>query len=406
MVFATARRITGDAALAEDVAQETFLELARSNGGAVQCVAAWLHRVAWRKACNAVRGESRRRHHEQAAAELLHDTQDATWEEIEPLIDEAMEELPAQMREALVLHYLEGRTQQELAAHLKVSQSTVSRLLDTAIRELRARLRTKGALSVTTLGLLLGARSVEAAPASLTASLGKLAISGAGSGVTGSVFTSTLLAMTTTTKALLATAVVAAIGIPAVIQRSSNANRADHTVHEAARQIGISSSVAKQTTEEKSASVSAARHYRPPPVSRQVRQTVDEIIRRHQGMTKKEMQRSAELNKLMDRFIAVQNTPEMQAKIMERIAALPAPKNGEIGSVKIDFDKLDDPLGRSWLEAAVSGEPQRIEDWMLNSLDGAVFEFGFDPDLEKSSTGVSVLPAATTPAEPEPKTND
>jgi DNA-directed RNA polymerase specialized sigma24 family protein len=55
MVFATANRVTGDAALAEDVVQETFLEPARNGHGAVRSVG------AWRKACNAIRGESIRR---------------------------------------------------------------------------------------------------------------------------------------------------------------------------------------------------------------------------------------------------------------------------------------------------------------------------------------------------------
>src|SRR5580704_5338598 len=106
MVFATAKRITGDAALAEDVAQETFLELSRQNHQAVNSVAAWLHRVAWRKACNAVRSESRRRRHEKAAAaEAPSPIGDASWNDLEPLIDEALEELPAQQRDFLVEHY-------------------------------------------------------------------------------------------------------------------------------------------------------------------------------------------------------------------------------------------------------------------------------------------------------------
>src|SRR4051812_11776254 len=162
MVFATARRITRDAALAEDVAQETFLELARSGHEAVECVAAWLHRVAWRKACNAVRGESRRRHSEQAAAQVLHEvpgvTADGTWAEMEPLIDGLLDELPANLREPLVQHYLEGRTQQELAARLGVSQSTVSRLLDSAIGELRSALRRKGVICSAGLATLLSAQ--------------------------------------------------------------------------------------------------------------------------------------------------------------------------------------------------------------------------------------------------------
>jgi RNA polymerase sigma-70 factor (ECF subfamily) len=60
MVHATALRVTCNAAAAQDVAQETFLELARKAGGITQSVAAWLHRVAWNRACDAVRRESTR----------------------------------------------------------------------------------------------------------------------------------------------------------------------------------------------------------------------------------------------------------------------------------------------------------------------------------------------------------
>src|SRR4051812_48245029 len=111
MVFTTAKRITGDAALAEDVAQETFLELARKGHDAVESVAAWLHRVAWRKACNVVRSEVRRRNYEKVAAETLPAAAEASWKELEPLIDGVLEELPLPVREALVEHFLKGRTQ-------------------------------------------------------------------------------------------------------------------------------------------------------------------------------------------------------------------------------------------------------------------------------------------------------
>jgi hypothetical protein len=33
-----------------------------------------------------------------------------------------------------------------------------------------------------------------------------------------------------------------------------------------------------------------------------------------------------------------------------------------------------------------------MEDWLVNRLNGAIFEFAFDPTLEKSSEGLSVAP--------------
>lgn len=187
MVFATARRVTRDAALAEDVTQETFIELARNSHRVTESVGAWLHRVAWRRACNAIRDEMTRRRYEEAAAQSLHERPEATWEELEPQIDEALIDLPNKLREPLVEHFLEGRTQQEVAARLGVSQATVSRLLDSGIGELRSRLRSKGMLCGAGFALLLTANSAQAVPPTLTEALGKLAVSGIGSATTDAI---------------------------------------------------------------------------------------------------------------------------------------------------------------------------------------------------------------------------
>jgi hypothetical protein len=53
-------------------------------------------------------------------------------------------------------------------------------------------------------------------------------------------------------------------------------------------------------------------------------------------------------------------------------------------------------------------DPQRIEDWLLNTLDGAIFEFAFDPNLELTSNGVSLQPATLPQKNPpaQPNQND
>lgn len=181
MVHATARRVTQDAALAQDAAQETFLALARHSGAAIQCVGAWLHQAAWRKACGLVRSEVRRHTYEAAAAEHLHAAPDANWAELEPVLDEALGELPEARRQLLVERFLEGRTQQEIAARAGMSQSTVSRQIDQGIAELQAKLKARGVIvSATGLAALLGANAVQALAPALVASLGKLALSGVG----------------------------------------------------------------------------------------------------------------------------------------------------------------------------------------------------------------------------------
>lgn len=399
MVHATACRVTRDAALAQDVAQETFLALARSSGSAIQSIGAWLHHVAWQKAQNIVRGECRRQHHEAAAAEQCNDPapEEATWAELEPLVDEALAELPEQTRAMIVECYLAGRTQQELAARMGMSQSTVSRKLDAAIGELRACLKRKGVMCGAGLATLLGTHSANAAPAGLTASLGKVSISGLG---THAATTSTLIAMTTTTKLLIATAAVAVISVPIALQNAP--------VPQPTKQVAQVKTVtaSKEASDAKNASDDSKRHYRPATVSRQVRQTVEDIIRRHKGMTKAELMKSAELNQLMNRFIAVIEKPEAESKLMQRLAAMPK-QLGEGGMLRMDFELLEDAHGRAWLEAAVSNDDQLIEDWILNTLDDAIFEFAFDPELERTSNGVSLQssPSQSKPAA-DPGSND
>lgn len=398
MVFATAKRVTGDAALAEDVAQETFLELARSSQGTVQSVAAWLHRVAWRKACNALRGESRRRRHEQQvpAAWPSEAGAEATWEELEPQIDAALSDLPEALKELLVAHYLEGCTQQALSERAGVSQSTVSRQLETGIQELRRLLRNRGVLCGTGLAALLSMQSGQAAaPATLGGSLGKLALSGAGSSVVlpAAAFTpAACLAMSATTKVLIAaTTAAAAIGLPQILKHRPATPPALHatTARKPARATTAAAS-------DKKPPAAVPHHYRPTAVSAQVQQKVEGILRRHQGMTKEQLKKSRELNLLMERFIAVIGAPEIQEQVMDRISALPI--GGGQGMVMMELDTLDDAKGRAWLEAAVADDEKLLQDWVLNTLDGAIFEFALEPGIQRSSNGVSVHAAPAQPA--------
>lgn len=396
MVFATAKRVTGDAALAEDVAQETFLELARSGKDSVQSVAAWLHRVAWRKACNMTRGESRRRRNEQQAAEERQsDYLEPAWEDLEPQIDAALNDLPAALRELLVAHFLEGRAQQELALNMGVSQSTVSRQLEAGVSELRVRLRSKGVICGAGLAVLLGAQSAQASPASLLHSLGKLALSGAGAGSTASTsaITSTaLITMSTTTKILLAATAAAVLSVPLALQQWPVKNPRQQMAP-AKPPVQVQQAAAGPPRP-----AAGPRHYRPAPVSAKTRQTVDAILKRHAGMSAAQLKKSKELNQLMDRFIAVMSAPDFQSRFEERIAALPA--KGERGMVTMNFNLLDDAKSRAWLEAAVSEDEELMQEWVLNTLDDAIFEFAFDPDLERTSNGVSVLPKPAPVAVP------
>lgn len=306
------------------------------------------------------------------------------WDDLEPLLDEALEELPGHLRAPLVSHYLEGRTQQELATRMGVSQSTVSRQLEAALHALRSRLRTRGVLTGAGLALLLGARSAEAAPHALTAALGKLTVSSA---ATTTALSSSLLAMTTTTKILLTTAAVAAISVP-LAQRHPPCSSPDRRPTPPAPR---SVAVVPKTEAEKTAPPHGARHYRPAPVSPQVQQKVEGIIRRHRGMTMEQLMRNDEILALMERMNKLMENLDL-TKVGQAMADIQKVTGVEHGQMNIEFGAIDDAKSRAMLEAAVSEEAELMEAWLVNRFEGAIFEFALDPSLEKTSEGVTIIP--------------
>jgi RNA polymerase sigma factor (sigma-70 family) len=229
MVFGTCRRVLGDQALAEDAAQETFLHLLRHPGEATGSLGGWLHAVAHGKAVDLVRhevAEGRRR----KQAVVAPPEPERPWGEISPLLDQALAELPAEVREVVVGHYLGGASQAELAERLGMSQPTVSRRLQAGLTALREKLAARGVVhSAAALALALGHGAVGAVPATLAGELGKMALAGqvgvggtvAGAGASGTAGLAVKLALAVavvgggavaTTQALRAPADVPAIG--------------------------------------------------------------------------------------------------------------------------------------------------------------------------------------------------
>ncbi len=183
MVHGVCARITGDRHEADDLTQECFLVLARQAGSVRSAVAGWLHAVATNRALNALRRAATRRRHEQEAARTgeRETTDELTWREIAWHVDAAIEQLPADMRDVLVAHYLHGQTQRQLAGDMGVNQSTISRRLDRGIELLRGRLKREGVMaSVGALAAGLAGESAHAAPGELMGQLNRIGMTGVG----------------------------------------------------------------------------------------------------------------------------------------------------------------------------------------------------------------------------------
>jgi RNA polymerase sigma-70 factor (ECF subfamily) len=181
MVFSTCKRILDNAADAEDVTQECFLRLARSAARLRPPVGAWLHRVAVHAAVAFARRNRSRRAREIRTVNDSHASAEPAWEALKGHIDAAIAQLPGSLRAPVVMHYLEGRKQEEIARELHLTQSAVSKRLERGVAELRRRLkRSGGDSSALALTPLMLAHGTEPAPPTLTASLGKIGLAGVG----------------------------------------------------------------------------------------------------------------------------------------------------------------------------------------------------------------------------------
>jgi RNA polymerase sigma factor (sigma-70 family) len=190
MVLAVCRRVLHDRQEAEDALQATFLLLARKAASIRkrESVGGWLHGVAFHVASTARRKQARRRVREKRVLDMRktgHRTA-RTWEDFQEELDEALATLPEQQRAALVLCYLEGRTQEEAAQQLACPVGTVRSRLARGRRRLQAELARRGlALSAGAfLAAMMGGAASAALPRALTQATARVAL---GNGARGAV---------------------------------------------------------------------------------------------------------------------------------------------------------------------------------------------------------------------------
>ena len=110
MVYATCLRILGNATEAEDTAQDCFEVLAHTDKGPTEHLGAWLHRIATNRSLDKIRSANRREIREANFVVDRPSRVEPEWNDVYQYVDEAIAELPDELRMAVVAHFFEEKT--------------------------------------------------------------------------------------------------------------------------------------------------------------------------------------------------------------------------------------------------------------------------------------------------------
>ncbi len=183
MVLRICRNILDDPNDAEDAFQATFLVLIRRARTIRnrEALGRWLYGVAYRISIRAKMQARRRSTQERQGASMTatDDGFDPSRDELRPLLHDELSRLPQQLRDPIVLCYMEGLTQEEAARRLRIPLGTLKGRLNRGRERLHSRLTRRG-VAVTLMLLMLRltepARAVPAELHDATANAGKLAL--------------------------------------------------------------------------------------------------------------------------------------------------------------------------------------------------------------------------------------
>ncbi len=228
LVLGACRRGLHCAADADDAFQATFVVLARSAGKIRnrEALGSWLYGVATR-VCLRMRRDAKRRSTQELMdplAELVDPLDELLARHDEMVADEELNALPNSLRAPIVLRYLAGQSNADVAKQLGITIAALEGRLKRGKQQLRMRLLRRGVTMGAVVATLKATRVVASeVPHQLTASTVDLAISGSHATIASLAtepYTSTHFArqeLNAMNTALLSKPIVATLGVSGIV---------------------------------------------------------------------------------------------------------------------------------------------------------------------------------------------